>query len=88
MTNNNQAGACCSSCAATDDAALAIACTLGGSDRKDRVAGIRDLASRHLLSSRRDPLTLHLTYTAAALPEVRNLVAQEADCCAFLDFDI
>ena len=88
MTTNNQADACCSSCAPTDNTALAIACTLDSKDVKDRVVGIRDLASRHLLSSRREPLVLHLSYAAAALPEVRHLVAQESECCAFLRFDI
>lgn len=89
MTTTNQADACCSSCAgAADDMALAIACTLGAGDFKNRVAGIRDLAARHLLSSRREPLALHLTYAAQALPEVEDLVAKESDCCAFLDFDL
>ena len=88
MTNTNSE-ACCSSCAtASNDAALAIACTLEAPDFKERVAGIRDLASRHLLSSRREPLALHLTYAAEALSEVEELVAKESDCCAFLDFDI
>ncbi|MFN3402036.1 MAG: hypothetical protein ACK4Z4_16980, partial [Ferrovibrio sp.] len=88
MTTINQADACCSSCATTDNTALTIACTLDSTDFKGRVADIRDLASRHLLSSRREPLRLHLTYAAAALPEVQNLVAQESECCAFLDFHI
>lgn len=83
--------ACCSSCAASarpDETALAIACTLGSGELKHRIAGIRDLSCRHLLSSRREPLALHLTYPAAALAEVEDLVAKEADCCAFLDFDL
>lgn len=88
MTTSNQADACCSSCATTDSTALAIACTLDSTSFRDRVASIRDLASRHLLSSRREPLVLHLIYAAAALPEVENLVEQESECCAFLDFHI
>jgi hypothetical protein len=88
MAKINRADTCCSSCASTDNTALAIACTLDSSDFKDRVAGIRDLASRHLLSSRREPLRLHLTYAATALLEVQDLVARESECCAFLDFDI
>lgn len=88
MTTINTVGSCCSSCAPTDSTALAIACTLDSTDFKSRVANIRHLASRHLLSSRREPLKLHLVYAAAALPEVERLVAQEADCCAFLDFDL
>jgi len=60
----------------------------GCPDFKERVASIRDLATRHLLSSHRQPLALRLTYAAAALPEVEELVAKESDCCAFLDFEI
>lgn len=89
MTTINQADACCSSCAsAANDPELAIACSLDAPGFKARVAGIRELASRHLLSSRREPLQLHLSYTAEALSEVEALVAKEADCCAFLDFDL
>lgn len=83
--------ACCPSCASTavpDQSALAIACTLGAGDFKERVAGIRELASRHLLSSRREPLVLHLTYEADALPAVEDLVEKESDCCAFLNFEL
>lgn len=89
-TTTNTADACCSSCATAgnDDAALAIACTLDAPGFKERVASIRDLASRHLLSSHREPLVLSLTYAADALPELEELVAKESDCCAFLDFDI
>lgn len=89
MTATNSPDACCSSCPTTiDDAALAVACTLDAPDFKERVASIRDLASRHLLSSHREPLVLRLTYAAEALPEVEALVAKESECCAFLDFDI
>lgn len=88
MTTEN---ACCPSCAtsaARDQTALAVACTLSSSNFEERVASIRSLASRHLLSSRRELLTLHLAYAAAALPEVEDLVAKESDCCTFLDFDL
>lgn len=83
------ASACCDSCVpAAQETALAIACTLGAGDFKERVAGIRDLARRSLRNSRREPLRLHLTYTADALAEVEDLVAKESDCCSFLDFDL
>lgn len=83
--------ACCPSCgsaSSTHDTALAIACTLGADDFKERVAGIRDLARRSLRRSEREPLTLRLTYDRDALDKVQDLVAKEADCCAFLDFDL
>lgn len=88
MTTINQADACCSSCTATNSPAVAIACTLDSNSLKDRVGTFRDLASRYLLSSRREPLKLHLRYAAAALPEVQALVVQEEECCAFLGFEI
>lgn len=83
------ASACCDSCATGQrDTALTIACTLGAGDFKERVAGIRDLAHRSLRNSRREPLRLHLTYTADAFSEVQDLMAKESDCCSFLDFDL
>ncbi len=83
------ASACCDSCATSaQDTALAIACTLGAGDFKERVAGIRALASRSLRSSHRKPLQLRLVYGPEALAEVEDLVAKESDCCSFLAFDL
>jgi len=88
MTTQN---ACCSSCAAsvrTHETDLAFACTLNSGDFEDRHAGIRNLSYRHLLSSRREPRALRLTYTAAARAEVEDVVAKETECCPFLDFEL
>jgi hypothetical protein len=84
------AEACCSSCApdSSDATALAIACSLGAGDFEVRVADIRGLAKRSLRTSRREPLRLHLTYDPEAFDEVRDLVAKESECCAFLSFDL
>jgi len=71
-----------------EDTGLAIACSLGAVTLKARVAAIEDLARRSLRTSRREPLKLHLTFAPEALPELRDLVAKETDCCAFLDFDL
>lgn len=81
---------CCESCGTgtEQDTALAITCTLGAGDFKAHVADIRALASRSLLSSRREPLRLHLTFAPDALAEVEQLVAEEAECCTFLDFEL
>ncbi len=86
----NAGRACCESCGpdAEQDTALAIACTLGAGDFKARVAAIQALASRSLVSSRREPLRLHLMYVPDALAEVEDLVAEEAECCNFLHFDL
>jgi hypothetical protein len=82
--------ACCATCgtAQPTPSELAIACTLGAGDLRERLAGIRDLASRHVLSSFREPLVLHLSYAPAALADVMDLVAKESACCAFLDFEL
>lgn len=83
------ASACCDSCATSaQDTALAIACTLGAGDFKERVASFRALATRSLLSSTRKPLRLDLVYRPEALAEVEVMVAKESECCSFLDFDL
>jgi hypothetical protein len=89
ITADPQADACCGTCGSRGDRiAFEIACTLGAGDFKERVAGIRDLASRALIRSERKPLQLSLTYTSEALAEVEQLVVKESECCSFLDFDM
>ena len=65
-----------------------IACTLDPGDYKARMAWIAGLNAHSLRASRRNDLTLELTYLTTALPQVRQLVAQEETCCAFLAFDL
>ncbi len=65
-----------------------IACTLGSGDFQERVTWIADLNRDALRSQRRDGLRLELTYAAAALDRVREMVAREQECCAFLTFDV
>ncbi|MGT2465156.1 hypothetical protein ACVOMV_07000 [Mesorhizobium atlanticum] len=81
---------CCGrSCAsAAENDALSIACTLGASDFKERVAGIRALAGRSLRHAERTPLSLKLTYGREALEEVTDLMRKEQACCEFLTFDL
>lgn len=82
---------CCPSCGpstSSDDTALAIACTLGAGDLKQRAADIRDLAYRSLRQSERQGLTLYLVYDREALAAVEDVVAKESECCGFLDFDL
>ena len=80
---------CGPSCAsAAENDALSIACTLGASDFKERVAGIRALARRSLRNAHRTPLSLELTYGPEALEEVTDLMRKEQTCCAFLTFDL
>jgi hypothetical protein len=79
---------CGPSCDAGSNEEKPIACTLDAGDFKERAAGIRDLARRSLRHASRTPLTLSLTYEPKALDEIRDLVAKEKTCCAFLSFDL
>ena len=65
-----------------------IACTLGPGDRRQRLAWIAELNRDALCGQRRDGLRLELTYAPAALDRVREMVALEQACCAFLAFDL
>jgi hypothetical protein len=65
-----------------------IACTLGPGDFRQRLAWIADLNRDALRDQRRGGLRLVLTYAPAALYRVREMVAREQDCCAFLTFDL
>ncbi len=65
-----------------------IACSLGAGDFWARVAWIAALNTRALRSHRRDDLVLHLTYAPDAARDVREMVAKEQACCAFLDFAV
>lgn len=63
-----------------------MACTLERGSIGPRVAWIRGLAERSLLSHRLDGRTLRLVYRADAEEELRRIVALEQTCCVFLDF--
>jgi hypothetical protein len=65
-----------------------VACTLGAGDFRQRLAWIADLNRDALRAQRRDGLRLELSYAPAALDRVREMVARERDCCAFLTFDL
>ena len=65
-----------------------IACTLAKRELRERAAGIADLNREALRSERRDELRLELTYAPAALDRVREMVAREQTCCAFLTFEL
>jgi len=65
-----------------------IACTLGAHDYHERLAWIAQLNRDGLQSHRQEATTLELRYAAAVRDRVHQLVRQEAECCAFLDFAI
>ena len=65
-----------------------IACTLQSGDFQERVNWIAKLNREALQSHRREGLHLELTYSRAALDRVREMVAREQECCAFLNFHL
>ncbi len=65
-----------------------IACTLAGNDYRQRLAWIADLNKVALRSHQRDGLVLTLFYDGEAEARVRDLMAREQICCAFLGFDL
>lgn len=65
-----------------------IACTLSGGDYHERLAWIARLNRDGLRSYRRDAKTLELHYAAAVRDRVHQLVKQESECCAFLEFAV
>jgi len=65
-----------------------IACTLTGGDFNERIAWIADLNRTALRSHRRRDLELTLSYDPAVIGQLRELVAKEQACCAFLAFDL
>jgi hypothetical protein len=65
-----------------------IACTLAPGDFRQRLAWIAELNREALRAQHREGLRLELTYAPAALDRVREMVAREQDCCAFLSFDL
>lgn len=65
-----------------------MACTLTPGDAKQRAAKIRALTARSLRHIERQPLAIELTYASEAATEIRDLVAAERICCAFLTFEL
>ncbi len=65
-----------------------ISCSLDGGSFKDRTTWIAALNARALRSAGRDDLRLELEYALDAVADVRKMVAQEQECCAFLSFDL
>lgn len=63
-----------------------IACTLDPPAMGSRLAWIRRVTERSLLTHRLLGRTLRLVYRADAADELRRIVDLERACCAFLDF--
>ena len=65
-----------------------LACTLSSGDLALRLESIAALGRRALRNSHQDGRTLHLTYDRTVQDELRALVDQERQCCAFLRFEL
>ena len=65
-----------------------IACSLDRSAYAERIHRIAELNSKTLRAHERDGRVLRLTYAPASSARVRDLVAHESECCAFLTFTI
>lgn len=72
----------------TDRIKPPIACSLDAGNLKDRLAWIGQLNARSLIGSQRGDLSLVLDYAPDAIGNVREMVAGEQACCAFLSFAI
>ena len=67
---------------------LPLACTLDAAGQAERAEEIRELCDRSLLGRRVEKELLELRFRPDAEAQVRDLVARERECCAFLDFEI
>ena len=66
---------------------IPVACTLGADDLQERLARIAALG-QHLLTQRQEGGELFLAYMPEAAGELREIVALERECCAFLAFQL
>ena len=65
-----------------------IACTLQGGSYQERLASIGELARDGLRGVSRDDRRLELRYAPHVVGRVREVVAKEQECCAFLNFEL
>lgn len=63
-----------------------IACTLVRDALDRRLAWIRRVTARSLISHQLDGATLRLTYRLDAMSDLDEIVTRERECCAFLRF--
>lgn len=65
-----------------------ITCMFQGGSYRQRLAWIAELARDGLRAVKREDLRLELTYAPDVVDRVREMVAKEHACCAFLDFKV
>jgi hypothetical protein len=67
---------------------LPIACTLSVAEQDERCRTARELAARWLLDWTETATGASLRFDAEAEGPLRELIAAESRCCAFLEFDL
>jgi hypothetical protein len=72
----------------TEASSKPIFCTLSPTPMAPRLAQIQNLTQRYLRSHRLEGNAMMLTFELAAADELRQIVALEEQCCAFLDFKL
>ena len=65
-----------------------IACTLGASAYRERLAWIAELNRSALQRVRREGARLILAYDPRVAARVREMMRRERECCVFLQFDL
>jgi hypothetical protein len=66
----------------------AIACSLPSDALEQRLAWIRRVTANSLLTHRLVGTTLRLLYREDALPDLQKIIAQERECCPFLEYSL
>jgi hypothetical protein len=67
---------------------LPIACTLSAAEQDERCRAARGLAARWLLDWAETASGASLRFDAEAEGPLKELIAAESQCCAFLGFDL
>jgi hypothetical protein len=67
---------------------LPIACTLTGAERVDRKAEWTAITAEWMTAPALTERGVSMRFDARAEPRLRELIAAESECCAFLDFEL
>jgi len=65
-----------------------VVCTLTSSDLRDRGAAWRKLFASGLLNRDRVPGGIRLSAQPGAVEALRELIALERECCAWIDYEV
>jgi hypothetical protein len=67
-----------------------IACSLSAADYRERLAAISEVGSSSLIAVQEGPreTVMRFRHSSETRDGLRTIVAQEAECCAFLDVSL